>query len=272
MRPSFTDVRGLRKALCALGVLAACAAAAPDALAQEGAGVIVASSSPSNAVGRVVAAGETLRLERGAAVSVLDESGRVATIVRTGAYRPAAAPQTRRSGASPSSSLVNNLGEERTCAAANAEATPEGLERALVAGCDAVVVALLDRLVDRAGPPQLYVALVHSRGPGGRAIGIEAQTNFEAFLYCRLRRADAALVAITPEAGALPMRVLASNRYEFNFPSPGGEASGAVQCMAIGASPGGAAPEIGDWPRELDPQRAREGARVAASLLPIETH
>jgi hypothetical protein len=283
MRLSFNDRPCLRKSLVALAALAASITAAPTALARDGAGVIVASSSPSQPVGRVVEVGDMLRLESGAAVTILEQSGRVSTIVRSGAYRPTGASQAR-TGPSVVDSISALISSDRSvrapggvrtvqraaeCGAAGAEATFEGLERALAAQCDTEAVSILTHLVDNAGPPQLYVSLIHSRDGRGGVIGVQVQANFEAFLYCRLRRADSTLLAITPEPGALPMRVLASSSYAVTFPALFSETSGAVQCMAIGARQDSEAPAIGDWPRELDPQRAEQGARVAAVLLPI---
>jgi hypothetical protein len=281
MRLSFNDPSKLRKPLLALGVLAALLTAAPDAAARDGAGVIVASSSPSYAVGRLVEVGENVRLEPGASVTILDESGRVSTQLRSGPYRPARA-QTVRTAPSLIESIsalvssdrsvrtpggVRTLEQEEACSAMSADVG--GLERALAAECDAEALQILDRLIQQAGPPQLYATLLESRETRGRFVGVQVQANFEAFLYCRLRREDSSLLAVTPEPGALPMRVLASNRYDLMFPSQTGEHDGAVQCMAIGPDANGQSPNIGEWPQQLDPEHVDDHARVAAVMLPL---
>jgi hypothetical protein len=165
---------------------------------------------------------------------------------------------------------VRTLEEERACNAAEALADVEGLRNALAADCDAEAHAIIDRLVEAAGPPQLFVSLVRSRQSQRRAIGVQAQANFDSYLFCRLRRPDSSLLAVTPDPGALPMHIDASTTYDIAFPSFAGETEGAVHCMAIGAAGLSAAPDVGDWPRELDAERLSANARVASVVLQIQ--
>jgi len=284
MRLSSANWLTLRKPLLAFAAFAAGLASAPLALAQDGSAVIVASSSPSHAVGHVIEAGETVSLETGATVTLMEEDGRISTLVRSGPFRPASAP-TQRASTSIVASVaalvradrsvrtpggVRTLEQERTCSAANESADFEGLQRALAGACDSEAAAILVQMVEGAGPPELYVSLMWSRQARGRAIGVQAQANFPAYLYCRLRRDDASMSAVTPDPGALPINLVASMPYTIDFPNLVGESTGAVQCMAIGSTGLDEAPEIGDWPRELDPEHIAAGARVASVTVPIE--
>jgi hypothetical protein len=281
MHLSFMQANASRKALFALAMFALLAGAT-GAEARAGAGVVVASSSPSYAAGRVIEAGEAVRLEAGATVTVLEESGRLSTIAASGAYQPSAPSQAprasaRQGGESVIDSLalllrgdrqvrtpggVRTLGDTDEDGCARGAADYAALQAALQRGCAGAASDILAKWVERDAPAQLFVQ--PAAGAGGAA-QLLVQTNFEAFLYCRVRN-EAGMAALTPEPGALPMRLLASQSRVLTLP-PAPETGGAVQCMAVGAGSGDA-PDVGDWPQQFDTQRLEQsGAAVATVTL-----
>lgn len=286
MRRSVKDAFAFRKACWAFVVALATLVAAPPASAREGAAVIVASSSPSHAIGRVIEVGERVRLETGAAITLLEESGRLSTMTRAGVYRPV---RVERGGAAPAGrSLIDTIAvlvssdrfvrtpggvrtleEEQTCAQAGLGSDITALQIAVRSDCDAEASLILTRLVEATAPPALFVRAL--RSSDARVIGVTVQANFDAYLYCRVRRTDGSVMAITPEPGAMPRRVFSSRSADLPFSTLEGETDGAVQCMAFGLGPGGDPPDIGDWPRELDPDRVRQGGvRIASVITAID--
>lgn len=165
---------------------------------------------------------------------------------------------------------VRALEDAPGCEPASNE-TPDvaALEYAIAAQCRSGAAAILTQLANQAGPPELFVSLVRSRSAQAGVIGLQVQANFDAYLYCRLRRADASVLAITPEPAALPMRVVASTPYDVLFPSLDGETRGAVQCMAVDAA--GPAPDVGDWPSVFDAERLTHLAPVATAALNVHS-
>ena len=277
MSASFNQAGGFRKTAAAVAAILFVAAGA--AYAQDG--VVVASSSPRYGVGHVFEAGQVVELEPGATVSIMEESGRVVIMRRSGPFRAAAQARPAREGPSLIASIAALMtpdhrrrapGSIRTAdtspeceAAADSRPDLASLDAAIAAHCPAGAARILTHLANQAGPPELFARLVRSRDAHGRVIGLQVQANFDAYLYCRLRRDDASIMAITPEPAALPMRVVASSPYDVMFPTLVGEGRGAVQCMAV--SDGGSEPSMGDWPDVFDPERLSRDARVATAAL-----
>lgn len=214
--------------------------------------VVIATTAPTVAPGRVVAGGERLDLPPGAAVTLLAADGRSVTLTGPGGVVPTddAPPSSAAGGGGLLNALAALLGggdaSEGTAIAAvrNVQGCPtagrsevERIAELARRGCVDEARAQLSALVARTAPAGLYL----TTDPDGAStyrigdrLGLRLQTNFDAYVYCYYGQADGRVIPIFPDGEAGGGRVAGNRAYrlpdELRITHPSGTET--VTCFA----------------------------------------